>query len=571
MLKIRYCHFAIIVLSSILNLQTIFATPSTQSENQIDIPVYISKSDSSASIQFREYLATLRDSIQHMLSPFGEFLICMTISDIHREDNSQSQNTGSPYLILQYRQTTHDSSHLLLLQPNPQFQKNDLTDIALQIPSQLPLPDLISLPDNQVGTLLAAILLQRTGHAGPAAFILHRLLEQEPHVSPAFHFLLADSHLLVALHNSGEQETAAAHLDSACASYERTIEAAIPDSLTEFTVALRNNYAIALHLANRHTKALEQLKLATILVDSSGITAGATRIYHNLAAIYLSQADWKQALDTYNKFLIRAEKSADRKTLALVYDNMGSIYHILLQRLNAIRYFQKSLEIYTELADTSGIISSLQYLGNINKDKKDFSTALSYYRRALHLARVRETLAVAFTCLSDMGEVFLAMNQPDSALFYATTCKQLSQSAGNNSAMIRASNLMADIYLYKHQPDSAIACYLRSLKLAVNDKPQQAYIYGAIAHVHNRYARPETALEYYEAAANIYRQLQSFETLSITYFNMGLLHLKLNNYPEGYNLIKHAMELDERYGFANLQGEKDFLLDIERIMQRSSN
>jgi len=63
--------------------------------------------------------------------------------------------------------------------------------------------------------------------------------------------------------------------------------------------------------------------------------------------------------------------------------------------------------------------------------------------------------------------------------------------------------------------------------------------------------------------------LQNYESLSLILFNMGLIHLKNNEYGDGYNFLKRAIEMDKEHGFNNLSNEQDFLQEIHDLLNKN--
>ncbi|MBN2011549.1 tetratricopeptide repeat protein [candidate division KSB1 bacterium] len=583
----RKVYFFIVIMYSLLQTSGLsYALNSTTAGNSYTsiasptvalIPFFVDAGDSATSYQQREFIASVRDSIVKSIREFTDISIQFQPLTSGLETGEQLHDIPDSAKILYAVYITakaNESSVINIRQPHVEssFENSDeLFDIALESPDNIVFPLVaISTPEN-AGKIFTAITLLRLNLYGPAAVMFHSIIDQSVTDLAFLECLVAESHLRLALHSDLSGQLESTHLDSAKSHYSIFLADTLHQQTPDFLRAVHNNYAVALHLTGQRKRAIEQLNMAMEAFPNDLINSNQTRIYHNLAAVYLAEANWKSALDVYQRYVERAEANTDQRNLALIYDNMGSVYQILLQRLNAIQCFNKSLAIRKESGDSLGIANSYHFLGDVSDEKKDYASALQYYKLERLYSQLVKNLAKEARACQNMGRIFMKTAKIDSAFLFTKKSMHLMSQIKDTTGLIVSSNQLAELFLTQNQSDSAITHYNISLKLAAKDIPEQARTYDALARMHNQRNQPESALQYYESAAHLYEQTSSFENLSITYFNMGLLYLKLYNYPAGYEKIKLAMELDEQYGFANLKNEKDFLYDIERLLQKSND
>ena len=84
---------------------------------------------------------------------------------------------------------------------------------------------------------------------------------------------------------------------------------------------------------------------------------------------------------------------------------------------------------------------------------------------------------------------------------------------------------------------------------------------GAIA---SRMNEIESAIVYYNAALEIRRQIEYHEGIAKTLYNLAHVWAEIGHLTETQTLLEEAVELDRRYGFANLARDQAALERVRR-------
>jgi tetratricopeptide (TPR) repeat protein len=206
-------------------------------------------------------------------------------------------------------------------------------------------------------------------------------------------------------------------------------------------------------------------------LDNPVMTAAS---YNNIALIYETQHDYRNALENYLKAKIIYEQLAkDKNTtpenikkvnnyLITTILNVGSDYEQMNLLDSALYYQNEAYEFAIRFKDDhQGLI--LANLGSIYFKLGEYGLSESNYRAALpHLQSLDDKYSIA-DALQGIASVFAKHKQTDSSLAYAFTSLSYAKSASNAKAISNATLLIAQAYESKQKIDSAYYYYKMSV------------------------------------------------------------------------------------------------------------
>lgn len=329
-----------------------------------------------------------------------------------------------------------------------------------------------------------------------------------------------------------------------------------------------NNLGILAQMQGKADSASTWLASAVNYAQEHNYTNTTLRAYHNLANVFLLKRQWKNAQQIYQASLDILKTGENLRAQALLHDNIGMLHQRLNNKNKAQEEFEKSLSLKQELQDESGIAQSWYYLGNVSQDKKDLDKALEHYLKCLDInLKLKNELQIA-KMYNEIGIVHQTQGNLNLALEYLLKRNQLLSFLGDDSKLLSNNLAIADIYQQKADYTSALEFLENAQTLAILHENQVAVaqIYDKKGDIYNSLKDYDAALEAYRNATEMMRATNQTERLALSMFNMGLIHLKKQNYQTGHDLMKEAIDLDESAGFQNLKKEKPFLNEVSMII-----
>ncbi|HUS02173.1 MAG TPA: tetratricopeptide repeat protein [Chitinophagaceae bacterium] len=202
-------------------------------------------------------------------------------------------------------------------------------------------------------------------------------------------------------------------------------------------------------------------------LDNPVMTAAA---FNNIAVIYETQHDYRNALENYLKAKKIYEQLAKDKTatpenikkvnsyLITTILNVGSDYEQMNLLDSALYYQNEAYEFAIRFKDNNqGLI--LVNLGSIYFKLGEYGLSESNYRAAIHHLQVIDDKYSIADALEGISSVYVKLNETDSALLYAMSSLSYAKSGSNVKALANASLLISQAYEKKQKIDSAYYYY----------------------------------------------------------------------------------------------------------------
>ncbi|MCI0495835.1 tetratricopeptide repeat protein [candidate division KSB1 bacterium] len=337
------------------------------------------------------------------------------------------------------------------------------------------------------------------------------------------------------------------------------------------SICVYNNSGVAFQLLGKLDSAIVCFTKAMSNFRQSVSSRERIKIANNLGNIYLLSGQWKQALDVFQSNLEEVKNSGDSLNLAETYENLGDIYQLILQRNKAIQYYTSALEIRKSMNDDAGMATCFQLLGNVYLGKNEHETAKRHFKEGLALNLKLQNEPRVADSYDLIGQVFQDAGVADSALIYYQKSMSNYELLGDEIGYLRSLLHQASVHQKEKKFDEALALYNKALERTTDQdsRNMQAQIYDRLGDIYNSRDDLITAYDYYKQSTELYEELQNYESLSLILFNMGLIHLKNNEYGEGYQILKRAIEMDKEHGFNNLSNEQDFLQEVQDLLNKN--
>ena len=293
-----------------------------------------------------------------------------------------------------------------------------------------------------------------------------------------------------------------------------------------------------------------------------------------LAALNAAVADFQAQQDSAG-----AADAASQKALATAYQLLGATLGRLTAYGQAQRYHEQALALFSETADTANIARASQFLAEISWYKGDYQSALYHQQQALQLIDphwpgsdllvIRGKAALGLIWLS-LGDPAKALEAEKAALQTAIELEEISP----NEARREQATVYKNIGLVNIQ-QGAYPRALQNFQQATRiDRQLQferglLYDYLNLAQVYHTQARPDSAARYLALSETLAKQLSDQRAYAKTAYYQGLLNLSRADLPGAQTALLAALQVAENNRLAELNWRCLWQLGI--IARRSAD
>jgi tetratricopeptide (TPR) repeat protein len=247
-------------------------------------------------------------------------------------------------------------------------------------------------------------------------------------------------------------------------------------------------------------------------------------LLHNSAKFYYWQADYKKALDFFDKAL------AIRNTAA-TYNGIAKVYLDQNNYGKALEYYEYALEIikqalfkeHPDTANYNDAATAYNDMAKIYSEQYKYDCALDYYDKALE-ARIEafgEKHPYIAIIYSNIGQVYHKQGKNDKALEYHDKALAIIDKIDElnkegfdteHPTIGTAYNNIARFHFDKGNYNEALEYYYKALKIREKrsmEHPSTAATYNSIAEVHSIQSEYAKALELYLKSYKIFNKFDA--------------------------------------------------------------
>lgn len=247
------------------------------------------------------------------------------------------------------------------------------------------------------------------------------------------------------------------------------------------------------------------------------------------------------------------------------FDQPGDAMKAIHQAIAAARTAD-DLDLQAGMLSLLGVIESSE--GNSGQAREHYSHALDLYRE---LQRPEEEIQV----LSSLGALAMDASQPAEAIRLYDEALQLAARSDQRAAAVRIYGRLARLSQRQGDDDAAIEALEQAAGLAETIADQRALFGQALQHlaVAQDMAGMPVALDTYEEALNVAREVGDAYGESMMLVNIGARLISLGKPDDGATILEHAIRIIDELGPMGMQLRQraDNLLGQVRTQQRSGN
>ena len=239
-----------------------------------------------------------------------------------------------------------------------------------------------------------------------------------------------------------------------------------------------------------------------------------SKYYGDLGVLHFYKGDFKGALNNFSKALELAEKEQIDEDQLRFLNNKALAMSYLGEAEASLDVHKKAIFLAEKLNDSTALGKSFNNIGLIYEDMKEYNKALEFYLNALEIKK------------NGTSQIDVANSLYNVAGMY----KEIGEKENDTSLYVKAENY-----------------YQQSLELGdkINYGKIILYTKTGLAQLATARNKPKKAIEIYKTVIPEATNSNDNQTLRLTYLNLGVNYLKINQLNIAENYLLQAKPLIE--------------------------
>ncbi|CAH1250226.1 TTC28 [Branchiostoma lanceolatum] len=274
--------------------------------------------------------------------------------------------------------------------------------------------------------------------------------------------------------------------------------------------------------------------------------------YNRLGQVHCEMGEYEAALGWSEKFLKISQDYEDTEGQINAHTDIGDTYRLLGKLDQATSHFNTALQMAQQTGDQHGQIEVYAKMGEMHREQlhspRTMRTAIQYYKQSLDLARQLKDRREVGLAYNRLGLVHCEMGEYEAALGWSEKSLKVSQDYEDTEGQITAHTNMGDIHKLLEKFDQATSHFNSALQMAqqTGDQREQMKVYFSMGDMHREQLHsPREAIQYYEQALDLGRQLNSKREKELAYDRLGLSHFNIGEYEAGLEWYQKALKIKE--------------------------
>ncbi len=250
-------------------------------------------------------------------------------------------------------------------------------------------------------------------------------------------------------------------------------------------------------------------------------------ILQKLGSFHRLNANFSEALKADLLALRKAEKSADKKSLAQAHQNVGIDFYRTEKYDKAYKHYLESLQLFSSMKDSSGIANCLYKIAAVFDDQQKTREAGVYYRRSLAIFKKMNDCAGQSDVYNGLASFYYKQFKPDSTEYFALKAMEMYKECGSEENIAFMYMNLASLKNYSKNHREALNYLNKGLEIAhrlhIMSQLRQGYknkseTYAYMNDFKNAYQNALTYQKYKDSIFNseketIFQELQTkYET-----------------------------------------------------------
>jgi tetratricopeptide (TPR) repeat protein/DNA polymerase III delta prime subunit len=297
-------------------------------------------------------------------------------------------------------------------------------------------------------------------------------------------------------------------------------------------------------------KAIVQYQKALVVAHETGDRRNEGNWLGNVGNAYSRLGQVEKAIEYYQQALVITREISDRRGEGQNLGNLGNAYVDLGQMEKAINFYQQALVIAREIGDRRGEGITLGNLGNAYRDLGQVEKAIEYYQQALRIARETGDRRSEGLRLGNLGNAFHNLGQVEKAIEYHQQALRITRETGDRRGEGADLGNLGLAYADLGQVEKAIEHYQQALRIAreTSDRRGEGADLGNLGNAYRALGQVEKAIEYYQQVLVINRETGDRRGEGATLGNLGIAYRNIGQVEKAIEHYQQALVIDRDTG-----------------------
>ena len=292
----------------------------------------------------------------------------------------------------------------------------------------------------------------------------------------------------------------------------------------------------------------------------AGDKASEGAVYSTIGLFFLSQCDYKKAIEYNDLALDIFKELGDMRQEGYVYQRRGDVFQKLCEFEKAMEYQNRALSIAIDLGEKPLEGYACYGLGNAFQGLCRYHEAIGFYKRCLSVAKgladktIRRSLE-GIAC-SNLGHAFDCLGDYKQAEIYQrlhlSIAKERRDKSGEGDAYRGLGNVFQGLGNFK----KAQEYYSLSLSIAkdVRDKEAVGHSYACLAYASRSLGDTKNALKYSNLRLTCAKELGNKYREGDAYCDLGHIYKSLGDFKKSIEYFKRYLEIAKDFGDSEGEG-----------------
>jgi len=328
----------------------------------------------------------------------------------------------------------------------------------------------------------------------------------------------------------GEIHSMGGYFDKAQDNFEKALETYEQLGNKEKVANCHRLIGDLLFSIKNYEDALNEYKAEILIWDELGESTHKIDALSNVSVICSELNLFQEAKEKAEEAIQLAENISYLKGLALANNNLASIYYSHKDSRNALLYYEKACSIYEKLDNYDEMGELLLEMGAIYKQLDEIPDAVEQFHRILEIDDKIKNDSTKIVALNVLANIYNDQGEGSKAEPLLDQLLGIYEKQEDIFEQGRISSNMGWTKLEKGDYTNALTYFKKGLQafIKIDDLEQQGYLHNHIGDTYRLMKNFTVALKHYEKALDIAEQTANLELKEFSLNNLGLIQDDLN-------------------------------------------
>jgi len=268
-------------------------------------------------------------------------------------------------------------------------------------------------------------------------------------------------------------------------------------------------------------------------------------VYYNRGLLALNLSEFDTALVYFRRSAILRGKDNDVSNLMESWYGMGQVYKGRAQLDSAKLYYDSAYRLALQYKNPEQQMFYHINTGELSFSQGNLKDATSHFSQALEMLKRHPFRRYYALVLSRIAQVYDAQGDFKRAVEHLFNALRIHEMLNNRQEVARVYGTMAWVYTNQRNDSLGVDYARRSLKIMeeIHDRAGVAFAHNALGFLAYQHARFKEALEHYDLALRLRRELHMPKLYSATLYNIARVYQQKGDYPKARTYLVQALTL----------------------------